>query len=318
MRRNFLKGPYIGGCAAVTNEGDFIPIATALGAELGNMNYAWSAPIPLERTLAGDPEVSGVFILAGDSLIAVNKYGARTLNEKAPYNELAQEMLQWDGRLAEYPDLLMFPIWDRRSAHLFAGVEYGGLIPPEGTEDPAVVSAATLEELASRLDERLARVADRTGGARLQNGFVDELRRTIAEFNEAARAGVDSRLHRGETPIELTFNGPAREGNDANPTMYPISGSGPYYATIIAPGTLDTKGGPVTNPNGQVLDYAGDPIPGLYGVGNCVASPSAQGYWAGGATLGPIVTFAYLAAHSAVKEPNRARRDRVSAESQPN
>ena len=87
--------------------------------------------------------------------------------------------------------------------------------------------------------------------------------------------------------------------------MYPISTSGPYYAALLSGGTLDTKGGPKTTPGGQVLDDSDRPIPGLYGVGNCVASASARAYWAGGATLGPILAFAYLAAHQADKEPRR-------------
>ena len=84
-----------------------------------------------------------------------------------------------------------------------------------------------------------------------------------------------------------------------NPTMYPIAAEGPYYATLLTGGNLDTKGGPVTNPDGQVLDHTGASIVGLYGVGNCVASASARAYWAGGATLGPILAFAYLAANAA-------------------
>ena len=72
---------------------------------------------------------------------------------------------------------------------------------------------------------------------------------------------------------------------------------------ILAGGNLDTKGGPKTNPHGQVLDDRDAPIAGLYGVGNCVASASARAYWAGGATLGPILAFAYLAAEQANKEP---------------
>ncbi len=85
--------------------------------------------------------------------------------------------------------------------------------------------------------------------------------------------------------------------------MYPISGDGPYYAALLTGGNLDTKGGPATNPNGQVLNRMGHPIPGLYGAGNCVASASARAYWAGGATLGPFLAFAYLAANSANREP---------------
>jgi predicted oxidoreductase len=87
--------------------------------------------------------------------------------------------------------------------------------------------------------------------------------------------------------------------------MFPISKTGPYYAVLMCAGTLDTKGGVVTNPNGQVLDVDGDPVPGLYAAGNCAASPSAQGYWAGGATIGPSFTFAYLASEHAVRAPKR-------------
>src|SRR3712207_8702653 len=37
LRRNFLSVPVYGGCAAVSNEGDFIRIAGPLGVQLGNM-----------------------------------------------------------------------------------------------------------------------------------------------------------------------------------------------------------------------------------------------------------------------------------------
>lgn len=57
--------------------------------------------------------------------------------------------------------------------------------------------------------------------------------------------------------------------------------------------------------HGRVLSFDGEPIEGLYGVGNCVASPSGEGYWAGGGTTGPIPCYSYLAglhvaAHSRV------------------
>ena len=74
---------------------------------------------------------------------------------------------------------------------------------------------------------------------------------------------------------------------------------GPFYAALMTGGNLDTKGGPKTTPDGKVLDTSDRPIAGLYGVGNCVASASARAYWAGGATLGPILAFSYLAAKAA-------------------
>jgi 3-oxosteroid 1-dehydrogenase len=77
--------------------------------------------------------------------------------------------------------------------------------------------------------------------------------------------------------------------------MYPLAERGPYYATILGAGTLDTKGGPRTDTFGRVIDARGKVIPGLYGVGNCVSSASAEAYWGAGGTLGPIITYGWLA-----------------------
>jgi 3-oxosteroid 1-dehydrogenase len=102
----------------------------------------------------------------------------------------------------------------------------------------------------------------------------------------------------------MIFNGPVKEEpGRTNPTMWPLADTGPYYAALVTGGTLDTKGGPKATPDGQIVDDMDQPIPGLYGVGNCVASPSARAYWAGGATLGPIIAFAYRAANAAHLEP---------------
>jgi 3-oxosteroid 1-dehydrogenase len=146
-------------------------------------------------------------------------------------------------------------------------------------------------------------VAARTGGVRLAGDFLPTLQASIARFNGFAAAGRDEDFGRGDTPIQLVFNGPVKEEpGRTNPTMWPLADTGPYYAALVTGGTLDTKGGPRTTPDGQVLDDLGDPIPGLYGVGNCVASASGNAYWAGGATLGPILAFAYRAATAAHAE----------------
>jgi succinate dehydrogenase/fumarate reductase flavoprotein subunit len=211
--------------------------------------------------------------------------------------------------------MLMFQIWDQRCMEKSQATEvdrtepsrvsldnYGSLI----YEDSHVIKGDTLDALADAIAQRLAKLADDTGGFGLGDSFKANLPKAIARFNEFARKGKDDDFRRGENPIEQIFTGVVGEDNDTgNPTMYPISESGPYYAAIVCPGTLDTKGGPVTNTNGQVLDSDGEPVPGLYAAGNCVANAAGQAYWAGGGTIGPYFTFAYLASEHAVQQPAR-------------
>ncbi|WP_043289049.1 FAD-dependent oxidoreductase [Paraburkholderia oxyphila] len=300
MRKNFLSAPVFGGCAARSNEGDFVRIGTAAGAELRNMNHAWMCPIILEKALREDPGLIGTFSASGDSMLYVNQHGQRVTNEKLAYNEAAQAFFTWDPATSSYPNLVLAAIWDARSQQHSASTEYGRFIVPEGSDDAHVIKGETLPELARNIRARVAELASQIGNLHFGVDFETNLPATIERFNAFARDGRDLDFHRGERPVELLFNGPAANSPVApNPTMHPISDTGPYYATLLTGGNLDTKGGPVTNRHGQVLDHEGTPIAHLYGVGNCVASPSARAYWAGGATLGPILAFAYLAARHA-------------------
>lgn len=306
LRKNYLSAPVYGGCAAVTNEGDFVYIANAVGAQMRNMNYSWMCPVVLEKALSNDPSLIGTFSPSGDSMIYVNKTGKRVTNEKLAYNESAQAFFEWDPAAGEYPNLVLAAIWDQRSQDHSASDEYGRFIVPPGTDDAHVIKAKSLKDLSKAIAERLSRIEGETGGLKLASDFEQNLLATIKRFNGFATKGKDEDFKRGERQVELLFNGPALEDPAApNATMYPISESGPYYAALLGGGNLDTKGGPKTTPGGKVLDDSNSPIPGLYGVGNCVASASARAYWAGGATIGPILAFAYLAANEANNEPHK-------------
>jgi 3-oxosteroid 1-dehydrogenase len=260
-------------------------------------------PIVFEKAMARDPELIGTFSPSGDSMIYVNKEGRRVANEKLAYNEMAQVFFQWDGAKSEYPNLLLIAIWDQRSQEHSASDEYGRFIVPPGTDDKHVIKGATLAALSKAIGERLERYKKATGGLALAPDFEKTLASTIQRFNGFASGGRDFDFHRGERQVELLFNGNVAPAPSApNPTMFPISEQGPFYAAFLTGGNLDTKGGPKTNVAGQVVDDEDKPIPGLYGVGNCVASASARAYWAGGATIGPILAFAHLAAAAAHKE----------------
>jgi hypothetical protein len=122
---------------------------------------------------------------------------------------------------------------------------------------------------------------------------------------------IASMAQTNQSLISQTVPYPTESGDDhpsssKNETMYLISSEGPFYATIVVPGTRDTKSGPQTDRHARMLDGDGEPIPGAYAVGDCAANPSACGYWAGGATLGPFVTFAWLAGQHVAKQSNVA------------
>src|SRR3954454_9156145 len=148
LRRNFLHAPVYGGCAALNHQGDFLAIAGPVGAQPRNMIYAWMCPVPLERAVARDPGLSGMFSVAGDSTIFVDRTGRRVVNEKLQYNELAQKFFTYYVENGEYPYLVLVQIWDQRSQDHSASDEYGRQIVPPGTDDSHVIRANTLEELA--------------------------------------------------------------------------------------------------------------------------------------------------------------------------
>jgi 3-oxosteroid 1-dehydrogenase len=84
-----------------------------------------------------------------------------------------------------------------------------------------------------------------------------------------------------------------------NPTLAPLE-KAPFYALPIYAGDIGTNGGIVTNDNAQVLDASDQPIAGLYAVGNNAASVMGESYPGAGATLGPAMTFGYVAGRHAM------------------
>ena len=307
---NFLGHPSVGGGAALTSTGDFVRIASTIGAQLRNMNEAWCGPINLVKSLRHDPHMQMTVLRAGDSMICVNYKGERVLNEKLPYNEFVAGMQAWDPLACERPNRVLIQLWDSHTQlHSALPNDLGGsaVLPPD-QQDDQIVRGDTLDELAHALADKFAGLRGHTGDLALAENFVPALRATIDRFNELARLGVDTDFHRGGRLVEQTmFGGPVSdEPGKVNPVLYPIAPTGPYYATLLVPGTLDTKGGPKTDAAGHVVDDLDEPIEGLYGVGNCVASPSASAYWAAGGTLGPIFGFALRTAEELARSASSA------------
>ena len=187
-----------GGCAAVTNEGDFVNIGSSVGAQLRNMNYAWMCPIVLEKALNRDPSLIGTFSPSGNSMIYVNKHGVRATNEKLAYNELAQAFFEWNPTLGEYSNLVLIAIWDQpqpgssreqRIWPIHRSARNERRSRHQGRDDRGVDP----EYLA-----RLAKYAAHTGGLKLAPEFADNLvQRSSASMN-SPKTGKDLDFHRGE------------------------------------------------------------------------------------------------------------------------
>ncbi|MDL2273322.1 FAD-dependent oxidoreductase [Oscillospiraceae bacterium OttesenSCG-928-G22] len=302
----FQRGPHYGGCAVPTNTGDFVRMAGAAGAGLGNMAGAFRADSMLEAALESPGGSSNVFYVAGDSVLIVNKYGKRIVDEKRNYNDRAMAHFAWDAQRGEWENLLTFLIFDERTATLWQGFPP---YPVSGTDMPYLIKEDTFEALRDSIAKRLHTLRAHTGGFSLEPSFLDGLNETVRAFNRYAADGVDPEFHRGDfaydrewTTFPPTIPGATwPETGTKNHTMHPLRDEGPYYAIILAAGTLDTNGGPLIDENAQILDWEGRPIRGLYGAGNCVSSPTANSYWGAGSTIGPAMTFGYLAALHAIK-----------------
>jgi 3-oxosteroid 1-dehydrogenase len=256
------------------------------------------------------------FEIPGDSMIIVNKYGNRVVNETLNYHERSQVHHVWSQ--AEYPNYLLFMIYDQRTAEEYSG---SNPIPPLGAVAPHVVSGDTLDQLLNKLDERLEFFERQppneisTARTRIHESASENLRRAVERFNQYAQDGTDKEFHRGELPVEWSQHEPRRKSNDRpNSLMYPISSTGPYYAVILIGVTYETRSGPTINGQGQVIDRFGDPIEGLYGAGDCVASVFGQSYPGGGANIGPALVFGYRAGHHAANRTLGVRSSQALAD----
>lgn len=299
-----------GSCAQASSTGDFVTLGAQAGAQMGNLASAWRTQVVLEETLENRVVGLGVFVVPGDSMLIVNKYGKRAVNEKRNYNDRTRVHHVYDPTNAEFPNHLMFMIYDQRAADVFAG---SFPYPKDPSAGRFVIKADTLAELSAKIDARLAGLGPAIGGVRLADDFAQTLPATVARFNGFARTGKDEDFGRGSNSYDSEWDqvfGVRQESkwpvNDLpSITMYPLQEKGPYYAIILAPGALDTNGGPVINERAQVLNGAGAPIPGLYGAGNCIACPSHTAYYGAGGTIGLALTFGYIAGQNVAGEPTR-------------
>ncbi|MGW3148996.1 3-oxosteroid 1-dehydrogenase [Streptomyces sp. NPDC001177] len=255
---------------AKENTGDGIRAGERAGAALGLMDDAWWGPaIPLP----GQP----YFCLAERTLpggLMVNAAGRRFVNEAAPYSDVVHTMYD---RNPTDPDIPAWLIVDQnyRNRYLFRDVAPTFVLPDDWYGSGAVRKAWSWDALASAIGI--------PAGA---------LRATVDRFNSQALNGKDTDFHRGDSAYDHYYTDPVVLPNSClAPLWLP-----PYYAFRIVPGDLGTKGGLVTDARARVLRADGSVIPGLYAAGNASSAVMGHSYAGAGATIGPAMTFGYVAA----------------------
>jgi 3-oxosteroid 1-dehydrogenase len=284
LKSTFLRGPLTAPASPLGNTGDGLKMAMAAGAGLGNMTSAWWVPtlaIKGATWANGAQRASPVLIERTlPYTVIVNKAGKRFCNEANNYSSLAGAFHAFDPATYDYPNLPAFLIFDH---HYRQRYPLGTVMPSAPLPD-WIASADSLDALAALID---------VDGAQLVQ--------TVAAFNDHARNAEDPQFGRGTSSYDRFYGDRSRPGAAA--TLGPIEAA-PFYAVELKMGALGTNGGARTNASAQILDVDGAPIPGLYGAGNVISCPTGSVYAGAGGTLGPALTFGYIAGRSAARLTN--------------
>jgi predicted oxidoreductase len=277
--QRFLGVPMIAPGSPPANVGDGLRMAMGVGAGLGNMTEAWWGPMldVVGDTYDGEPlhrTTSGIRTLPGS--LVVNRAGNRFVNEAMNYNDFVKAMAHFDPVSYEYENVPCWLIFD----HQYRKSYSVGTLTPDGPKPDWVQEADTLGELAQKVG-------------------IDEagLLAQVSRFNEDAAKGVDPEFHRGETTYDR-YRGDRKHEPHRN--LGPLE-NGPFFAVELQFGCIGTKGGPLIDTDGQVLDADEKPLPGLYACGNVTASIFGPGYPGAGSTLGAGMAVGYLIGRAVAK-----------------
>jgi succinate dehydrogenase/fumarate reductase flavoprotein subunit len=273
LMRRFVPGLIENPNSPPFNVGDGLVMAMKIGADLGNMSQVGNFPSlmipgesyegrPLSRAINAERN--------GPHVIWVNRHGRRFVNEAANYNSIGRAFQEIETDRAEYRNLPAWAILDSQYRSRYPI----GTAMPEDPDPPWVIRADSIEELATKTG------IDANG-----------LAQTVARWNQFVREGKDLDFGKGNSAFDK-FQG---DKEAAQPNLGSIE-QGPFFAVPVHTGALGTKGGAVTNRHAQVLDVRGQPISGLYAAGNVAASLTGPGYFGRGSTLGPGMTWGYIAA----------------------
>jgi len=260
------------------NTGDAIRAGAEVGAQLALMEMAWWAPTVF---VPGREKRRALFVeRALPGCVMVNKLGRRFVDEAAPYSDIVTAMYA-DHALsaANLPAWFIFDATYRRNypcGPLLPGMVQKDSRLPKDWDGKVYFKADSLDALARRIGVDAV-------------GLID----TICKMNAFASSGVDAEFGKGGNPFDRYYGD---INVKPNPCLAPIA-KAPFYALRIDAGDIGTKGGLLTDEFARVLRADGQPIAGLYACGNTSAAVMGPSYPGAGSTIGPAMTFGFIAAH---------------------
>jgi hypothetical protein len=281
LRQAMLPGADIGWCpAAPGHTGEAHALAQGLGAVYGQggLSNAFWAPVSLRKRADGSTAAFPHFVMdrAKPGMLTVNQAGERFVNESTSYHLFGMAMRSTRSVPA-------FLVCDTDALRRYG---LGMVRPGASAKDMApfladgyLTRGATLDELARKLGINAA-----------------GLQASVQKINRYAQTGVDPDFQRGVTAYQQNIGDATASGK--NPNLGPLQ-TAPYYAVKLYPGDIGAATGFATDVHARVLDASGQPIPGLYAVGNDMHSIMGGVYTAPGITIGPGLVFARIATRHA-------------------
>ncbi|MCG6875609.1 MAG: FAD-dependent oxidoreductase [Betaproteobacteria bacterium] len=263
--------------APESNTGDGLRLAESAGADIDETLPNAAAWVPVSLVVRENGE-TGLFPHIVDrgkpGVIAVTRKGRRFVNEGNSYHDFVQGLF---AACEGEEQVTAYLVTDHRAIRAY-GLGYVKPRPFSLSSHLAsgyLLRANTLSALAAEAG------IDATA-----------FEQTVVEYNRNAARGEDPAFGKGSTAYNR-FYGDA--DHQPNPCLAPLA-QPPYYAVKVVVGEIGTYDGIRTDRHARALNAQREPIPGLYAVGNDMASIMGGAYPGPGITLGPAMTFAWIAA----------------------
>jgi 3-oxosteroid 1-dehydrogenase len=275
------------------NRGEGLIAGMAVGAATEHTSQGWWIPtmtLPMPGASNFHEIHQAAFDVGRPWSVCVNRNGVRFVDEAIGYDSFGQAMV--DDQLKTGANCPCWLIFDAKFRKKFSA---GGLMPtvhtpeakvPADWWDHYIFRAPTIEALAAKIAVP-----------------VEALKQTVANMNGYAKTGVDPEFGRGSNIYDQFFGDPTVS---PNPNLGALD-TAPFYAVPINNGDLGTKGGLKCDARARVLDGNDQPIAGLYAAGNQSGNPFGGCYPGAGATIGPAMTFAFVAANDIAERAHNSK-----------